>query len=162
MTELEKELFEEFKLLDAICQDMFSCSNGVSEYISQMEQTPAFTRRNVSSWEKDYLLLKRLRWLRNQIAHNTSVTECNINDVERLQDFHHRLLHQQDPLAVLWMVQQKMPRGVAAKNIHDIDVEDERDLSYKTHSRSFGTALFAAILAALFLIVFAVFYLRVM
>lgn len=163
MTELEKELFDEFKQLDAICRDMFSCSNGVSEYIRQMEQIPAFARRNVSSWENDYLLLKRLRWLRNLIAHDTSVTECSINDVERLREFHHRILCQKDPLAVLERVQEQLPRGGATKNIHDIDAHDKQDLSYKTHSCSFGNALFVAILATIFLIVLGVFfYLRFM
>lgn len=101
MTESEKYLFDEFKRLDAICRDMFSCQYGISEYITQMEQVPSCLHRQIPGWDRDYHRLKRLRWLRNQIAHETSSTGCGVDDIEQLEDFYNRVLSQQDPLAML-------------------------------------------------------------
>ena len=101
MSELDRRLFDEYKRLDAVCRDIFSCQYGVSEYISQMERAAPWIRTYIPCWDEDYRTLKRLRWLRNRIAHETSSTDCDINDIERFEDFYNRLLIQQDPLAVL-------------------------------------------------------------
>lgn len=106
MQGLDRELFDEFKRVDRICRDMFSSQRGVSEYIEQMEQDFAYGRQRIPSWERDYRSLKRVRWLRNQIAHEMTATDCAVDDVEYLQDFHDRLLCQQDPLAVLRRTRQ--------------------------------------------------------
>lgn len=106
MQRLDRELFDEFKRVDGICRDMFSSQRGVSEYIEQMERDFAYGRQRIPSWERDYRSLKRVRWLRNQIAHEMTATDCVVDDVEYLQDFHNRLLCQQDPLAVLRRTRQ--------------------------------------------------------
>ena len=108
--EPERELFDEFKRVDAICRDMFSSQYGVSAYISQMEQVFPRGRFTVPTWDKDYQMLKRVRWLRNQIAHDMTVVDCTISDVEYLRDFHNRLLIQEDPLAALRKVGQEVQR----------------------------------------------------
>lgn len=101
MLKLDRELFEEFKRVDAICRDMFSSQRGVSEYIEQMERDFVYGKQRIPSWEQDYRSLKRVRWLRNQIAHEMTATDCTTHDVAYLQEFHDRLLRQQDPLAAL-------------------------------------------------------------
>lgn len=101
MQRLDRELFEEFKRVDGICRDMFSSQRGVSEYIEQMERDFAYGRQRIPLWERDYRSLKRVRWLRNQIAHEMTATDCTTDDVGYLQAFHDRLLQQKDPLAVL-------------------------------------------------------------
>lgn len=106
MQRLDRELFDEFKRVDGICRDMFSSQRGVSEYIEQMECDFAYGRQWIPSWERDYRSLKRVRWLRNQIAHTMTATDCAVDDVEYLQNFHDRLLCQQDPLAVLRRTRQ--------------------------------------------------------
>lgn len=108
MLELDRELFDEFKRVDAICRDMFSCQHGVSEYISQMEGVSVYKRCRAPSWEQDYRALKRTRWLRNQIAHELTAADCTTADVEYLRDFHDRLLQQQDPLAVLRRIEREV------------------------------------------------------
>lgn len=107
MSEYERKLFDGFKRLESLCRDMFSCQHGVSEYISQMEQTPAYIRNQIPSWNEDYRTLKHLRWLRNQIAHEMTATDCGLNDVEELKDFYCRILNGQDPLAISTKVKQK-------------------------------------------------------
>lgn len=101
MIETETKLFDEYKRVDNICRDMFSSQSGVSQYITEMEQNSFRGRSMVSSWDGDYRRLKRIRWLRNQIAHESSATDCNEDDLIWLEGFHHRLLECQDPLALL-------------------------------------------------------------
>ena len=37
MQPADNEFFEEYKHLDSLCGDMYSCRNGISEYIDQMD-----------------------------------------------------------------------------------------------------------------------------
>ena len=101
MLAIEARLFEEYKRVDKICRDMYSSQNGINQYIADMDQKFSYERSVVSSWDKDYRMLKRVRWLRNQIAHESSATECNEEDAAWLEEFHNRLLEQRDPLALL-------------------------------------------------------------
>ena len=39
MEQIDNKFFEEYKRLDKLCGEIFSCRNGVSEYITQMECT---------------------------------------------------------------------------------------------------------------------------
>ena len=109
----DRELFEEFKRVDAICRDMFSSQRGVSEYIEQMERDFTYGKQRIPSWERDYRSLKRVRWLRNQIAHEMTATDCTADDVEYLKNFHDRILRQKDPLAVL-----RRTRGAVRPTAH--------------------------------------------
>lgn len=118
MLKNEEKLFDEFKRVDRICGDMFSCQHGVSKYIEEMERVSAYSRHKVPLWDQDYRSLKRVRWLRNQIVHETSAPDCSDGDAIWLEDFHARLLTQQDPLAILSKVswaQEKNTRPRAAQ-----------------------------------------------
>lgn len=100
MRELDNEFFEEYKLLDKLCREMFGSEKGVGEYINQMELLAAQGRRNVSSWDGDYKRLKRWRWLRNQLAHSESAI-CEEEDLVQLQEFYDSIFATKDPLAIL-------------------------------------------------------------
>ena len=94
--------FEEFKRLESICNDMFSCKSGVTEYITHMEEAAEKGRTAVSGWDADYKTLKHLRWVRNQIAHNENTDSvATQEDLTQLQKFHKRILSQTDPLCML-------------------------------------------------------------
>lgn len=97
----EERLFDEYKRVDNICRDMFLGQSGISQYITEMEQNSSYGGAKVPLWDRDYRRLKHVRWLRNQIAHESFVTDCNEEDVAWLEGFHSRLLKQQDPLALL-------------------------------------------------------------
>lgn len=101
MLETEDTLFSEYKRVDNICRDMFLSQSGISQYIAEMEKDSFHGYSMVPYWDRDYRKLKRVRWLRNQIAHESFATDCNEEDVAWLEEFHSRLLEQQDPLALL-------------------------------------------------------------
>lgn len=154
MLELDRELFDEFKRVDAICRDMFSCQHGVSEYISQMEGVSVYKRCRAPSWEQDYRALKRTRWLRNQIAHELTAADCTIADVEYLRDFHDRLLRQQDPLAVLRKVEQEERRSLHQRTALQKRASCRYDrYDQKPHSK--GRAFLWGVMAAIILIALA-------
>ena len=100
MHQLDNEFFETYKQLDRLCSDMYGCHNGVSQYLKDMENTPYSDRIAVFSWEDTYQLLKHLRWVRNQIAHNPSQQQiCNAQDIQSVHHIYDCILSQQDPLA---------------------------------------------------------------
>ncbi len=98
----DNAFFEEYKRLDRLCGDMYSCQNGVSTYIAEMEQKANQGRYRVSSWNADYKMLKHVRWVRNQIAHDTGTyRHSEPADLESVKSFYRRILSGQDPLTLL-------------------------------------------------------------
>ncbi|MBD5138721.1 MAG: hypothetical protein HDT24_05360 [Ruminococcus sp.] len=101
MLAIEERLFNEYKQVDKLCREIFSSQSGVTQYITEMERMASYGRSVIPSWNDDYYTLKRVRWLRNKMAHESGTTECNANDAAWLENFHRRLLARQDPLALL-------------------------------------------------------------
>ena len=99
MDNVQIELLEEYKYVDAICRDMLGAEKGVTTYIEQLDETPMTVRYWITEWNDEYRQLKHIRWLRNQIAHSTGYVECTQSDLDWLKGFHNRLLTQQDLLA---------------------------------------------------------------
>lgn len=163
MLKNDEQLFDEFKRVDMICGDMFSCRHGISEYIHEMERTASYGRYRVPLWDEDYRNLKHIRWLRNQLVHEMAAVNCDRSDVEWLEDFHRRILSGQDPLAVLGRIGQKPP---AASKIPVFDIQappndwDRSDIygfggqnqSGKVMHILLGMAALAALLAAFYLV----------
>ena len=46
MDRLDMEFFDKYKDVDKFCGDMLSSDSGISEYIDQMEKTPASVHGN--------------------------------------------------------------------------------------------------------------------
>ena len=104
MLSLNIEFQEEYKRLDRLCRDCLSSSEGVSEYIRQMEATPFGDRRYTASWQSDYEQLKHVRWVRNQLAHEVGSLNsdiCTRDDLEWVQNFYTRIMKGGDPFSVV-------------------------------------------------------------
>ena len=98
----DNEFFEEYKRLDRLCGDMYDCRNGVSAYLEAMESKSAQGRRYVGCWDSDYRMLKRVRWARNQIAHDSSAYQLSEpSDLAFVQDFYCRIFTGEDALTQL-------------------------------------------------------------
>ena len=94
MNQRDNTFFEAYKRLDRLCRDILNCQNGVSEYIQQMDKTPQ-AQYTVTNWEKDYKMLKHIRWVRNQIAHDTSDAPFSTEaDLEFTNAFYDRIINQ--------------------------------------------------------------------
>lgn len=101
MDNIEILFFEEYKKLDNLCKDLFKSDRGVSQYIEEMECTPFTKSRLVESWQDDYKMLKHVRWIRNNIAHNNDYSGCNKSDVKSVKDFYQKIINQKDPFSVI-------------------------------------------------------------
>lgn len=87
---------------------MLSTLQGVSEYINRMELLFEQGEEFVDEWTINYKMLKHLRWLRNRIVHSVEETECSLKEIEMITNFYHQILIQQDPLALLYKINQKI------------------------------------------------------
>jgi len=122
LQQADNKYFEEYKQPDKLCSEMYSCKNGVSEYIAQMENKSYQAQYRVSSWDSDYNMLKHIRWVRNRIAHDSGTHQIsNPEDLEFVRDFYNRIFSGQDSLTILRKA---------------IDAEDERRKQQKKQQTS--------------------------
>ena len=108
MTQLDNEFFEEYKHLERLCSDMYSCRDGIRQYLEDMECQFSEGEKAIPHWALDYRNLRGLRRTRNTLAHNVSEYQvCTEQDVEDVIDFVDRIMQQQDPLAMLNLYNSK-------------------------------------------------------
>lgn len=107
LNQRDNTFFEAYKRLDRLCRDILNCQNGVSEYIQQMDKTPQ-AQYTVTNWEKDYKMLKHIRWVRNKIAHDISDAPFSTEaDLEFTNAFYDRIINQNDPFSHLRKAEQR-------------------------------------------------------
>lgn len=102
---------EEYKKLDKLCKDCFLSTDGVSEYIRQMENMrcdPSF----YGAFGDEYKKLKHVRWIRNQLAHEVGAMQSNLctqADLGFVKRFYPDILACDDPLTrIRKMREEKM------------------------------------------------------
>ncbi len=103
MRELNIEYLELYKKVDRFIRDAYSSSEGVSLYISQMEIDRREGISFVDNWDRDYRMLKRLRWIRNKLSHDAEIDSdiCGQSDFDWLKIFSDRLRASTDPEKML-------------------------------------------------------------
>ena len=107
MANYNSEFFDEFKKLDKLCRDIYgrSADNklGVTLYLEDMNSKAQTGRAVVPNWSNDYNRLKRLRGIRNELAHSTDTFSremCSYSDVEFIRAFYSRITKRTDPLSI--------------------------------------------------------------
>ena len=58
----------------------------------------------------DYKMLKHVRWVRNNIAHNNGGSECSENDIKYVKDFYQRIMQQKDPFSIIYQRQNEIKK----------------------------------------------------
>lgn len=104
---------DSYKRLEKLCNEIYGDNHGLSSYIDDMINNPSGSSY-VSRWNDDLKQLKHYRWTRNQIVHEPDCAEENMCDPEDelwLDNFHSRIMNQNDPLAVYRKATR--PRAVA-------------------------------------------------
>lgn len=134
MNNINLIFFENYKKLEKLCNEIYSVNNGVTQYINEMDNISSYKYHSIPNWNSDLSALKRLRRLRNQIAHNEGAFSdnlCTINDVEWLSDFHARILKQTDPLALLNQKETSSnARPPVQRNTMQIDFDDTKSQKF--------------------------------
>lgn len=109
---------EEYKRLDNFCRDCLLSTEGVSEYIRQMEASAWRGAHYVSTWDVDYKQLKHFRWLRNQLAHEVGTLDadfCTEEDLALLKKFYSRMMNGEDPFSLMRKAEEAERKLVARR-----------------------------------------------
>ena len=107
----DNDFFESYKKLDRLCSDLYTEKNGISAYIADMETKTSMGHLLVQSWDSDYKNLKHVRWVRNQIAHESDMLQVSeTTDLSFVQDFYDRILSEEDPLTLLRKAEARQKR----------------------------------------------------
>lgn len=112
------EFLESYKNLDELCRQILSSDRGVSQYIDEMSHE-VLGSYMVDGWEKDYKQLKRMRWIRNCLVHQTNSFSDNLfdtEDIEWLHNFYFRIMECRDPFSLLNNSQKKYKETAKQKN----------------------------------------------
>ncbi len=118
MNNLNYTLFEEYKVLDKLCGEIYDDPHGVTRYIEDMKKVSPSIYRHLPNWQIDLEHLKLIRHIRNYLAHTQGAfdeTVCTEQDITWIRDFYSRLLKQSDPLALLYQYSKTTPKKTAAK-----------------------------------------------
>lgn len=112
------DFLEAYKKLDELCKQFLSNNRGISEYIDEMNKESQ-GRLLVWGWEKDYKQLKRMRWIRNKLVHETTSFQEGLfdkKDIEWLQNFSLRMKECTDPFSLLYQSQKRKRTTSVQKN----------------------------------------------
>ena len=104
MDNLNFKFFEKYKSIDKLCGEIYQSKQGVTDYIDQMKAASWKDYRNISNWKTDLDQLKRVRHIRNRLAHEEGAfdkTACTQYDIDWMQSFYERIMNQSDPMAML-------------------------------------------------------------
>lgn len=122
MNNINYDFFDEYKKLEKLCNEMYNAHNGVTLYIDNMASVPYSNYCNIPNWESDLNQLKRLRHIRNNLAHVEGAfheTICTQNDIEWVIAFYKRILNQSDPLAMQHQIgKRRVQNAVKVANTH--------------------------------------------
>lgn len=118
MDNLNFIFFEEFKHLDKLCGELYDVERGgVTSYINDMKNVVPYDYRHITNWKEDLEQLTRMCHIRNNLAHAPGAFDeetCTQKDINWVQDFYERILHQLDPMAMLY--QKTKEQGQALEN----------------------------------------------
>lgn len=156
MNNLSWEFFEAYKSLDELCRQILSCDgSGVSNYIEAMSNDRQ-GKMLVKGWEKDYMQLKRMRWIRNQLAHDSNSFEVNlvtIQDLEWVKGFRNRIMECTDPFSLRYQRQKCKENNIIQKEyIEEVGlVSRAEDYNYEIYNDEIKVNWTKGILFVLFI-----------
>ena len=129
MANYNSEFFDEFKRLDKLCTEIYgrSAENklGVTLYLEDMASKAQKGRAIVPDWAADYNRLRRLRGIRNELAHSPdtfSKEMCSYADVEFIRSFYSRIIKRTDPLSLYAQKCGKQGSGKSAQGARYVKV----------------------------------------
>lgn len=147
MDNLNFIFFEEFKHLDKLCKELYNVEKGgVSNYIDDMKRVVPYDYRNIANWKEDLEQLTRMCHIRNNLAHAPGAFEeetCTQKDINWVQDFYERILHQLDPIAILYqkskgqtLENEKINIKNQSCNLANNDIDKILPLDHKPYNKT--------------------------
>ena len=156
MNTINYNFFETYKKLEKICNEIYSSTNGITQYINEMKSIPSSIYQYIPNWKSDLSTLHTLRHIRNQMAHNEDSFNqnlCTLNDIEWLINFHTRIMEQTDPLSLL------RQRTTSEKSKYPITkTAVQAELTKTTSSKSSIKNIFTVLLLTIIITVFCLIF----
>ena len=100
MQSIDERFMDKFKALEKICNDMFDCQSGVTEYINQLKARSDCIMEN-GRWHDFYVQLRDCRDARNALVHPDDYVYIGETDIEFLDKLYQDILNRRDPLCKL-------------------------------------------------------------
>lgn len=169
MDNFNYDFFEEYKVLDKLCRELYGGQNGITQYIDDMKNVSRNNYQHIPKWKEDLDQLIRVRHIRNYLAHTEGAFKeeiCTQRDIEWVQDFYRRILNQSDPLARLHQYSKVKQKAVKSRmsdcqfqtpepsvqyNIADDEVEEDKEMK-----GSYWIMLLLFVVVILLLIIFGI------
>ena len=158
MDNLNFKFFEECKSLDKLCGEIYQSKQGVTDYINQMEAASWNDYRNIPNWKTDLGQLKRVRHIRNYLAHEEGAFDkaaCTQSDIDWMQSFYEHIMNQSDPIARLYqnskLKEQKLVQTSINKGKTYID-DHQSNQSGRKHTLLWIIILFVIVASVLGLV----------
>lgn len=139
------EFLRAYKELDELCKQVLSSERGISQYIEELENEKKYAFR-IKILEEDYKRLKRLRWIRNQLVHDSDSFEKNLfdeKDVEWLREFRKRIMLCTDSYALIYQA-KKMRQDTHKKKVYTVLPNNEQNTEMDNDFISFVLAVLIA------------------
>lgn len=155
MTDLQLELFEEYKSLDILLKDVLSSETGVSTYINKMEENTKEGRKIYKDWVSDIKRLKNIRHQRNILAHEEQQVRVSEDDIFYLFEFHNKVLADRDPLSLLKNNKKPKEESKKTRNIvnNETIINTNEDNGYDEEEREDNSHIMTILLLVLIFLV---------
>ena len=127
MRDIEISYLDVYKRLDEFLVQARGGERGVSGYIDRMEKVAPSEYALVPSWAKDLADLKRLRRLRNTIAHESAGSVCTPEDLDLLRDVEERFEIGFDPFSQLQKAKDRAYEALTANGRGDAPANAPED-----------------------------------
>lgn len=152
MSQVNHDIFDEYKSVDRICKDIYNSDKGVTTYIDNMSEVSQWESMIIPQWEETLFALKRIRKLRNEMAHEEGAFEYadgTQGDLDWLKQFHNSILNQTDPLCILYKNRKAKQEALKRKNSKkdDIKKSDNNGKVIDSNAANSGGGCLAAVLA---------------
>ena len=146
---------EEYKALDGFCAQAYGVEHGVTNYIETMKGVSPPETLKVQGWKENLDRLQKYRKIRNILVHEEGSLERDLltmDDIKWIQNFHQKLLHTTDPLAILYK------KNTAQKNTnikHSSPLLDQKVSAPKEDSEM-NSVVFVLLVIGIVIVIFSI------
>lgn len=150
MSQINFEIFNEYKSVDKFCKECYSSEKGVTTYIDYMNNVSVSESSGIPNWNETKSMLIRIRKLRNDMAHEDGAFEYadgTQTDLDWLKEFHIKLLNQSDPLCLWYKKKNELnSKNKSANNNQEIGEKAQTDKRKDSNIKTTGGGCLAAMI----------------
>ena len=115
---------DEYKKLDDMCRESLDMSEGVAEYVKEMELSEG-PKKNVDAWVEDYHALSKCLHIEGLLGNEdmSKKAQCTKQDLAWIKKFRQRIEKGEDPILELKKYHEKLRLTVEKKKMLEPYIE---------------------------------------